>query len=505
MKKASDKLFQLINSLTKQEKRYFKINSGRHKKNYMKLFDAVAKQEKYDEMAIRALFRKEPFIKRLDAVKDYLYEMVLKSLDAYHTENSINARLKKQLHCVEILYKKGLYKQCSELLMRAKKITLSYEKQTELLEILEWERQLLRVTLNIKTIESELYKVFEYEQAAIEKYKNLSEYTHIADKMFLRLRKGERQKKHAFKEYATIIAHPLFKSEKKALSFAAKMHFYRIQTAYYFAVADHKNGYRYAKKLLELFELYPNQTILRQKDYALALFNFLVGQRALRKTAAFFTTLNKIRSMPVKHVNLRADIFIFTNDLEFVMYRDYGQYYKGYLKIPDVEKGLKQFDAQIRKDKRLNLYYSIFLFCFGTEKYNTALTWMNKILNDTNTEIMFTQHCFARITNLILHYEMGNMDLLEYLVKSTYRFLHKRNALHKFETCVLDFIRKKLVMINSQQDLIVAFKELKTDLQEITKNPFEERALVYFDFISWLESKIESRSFAEIVRENAKQ
>ena len=56
----------------------------------------------------------------------------------------------------------------------------------------------------------------------------------------------------------------------------------------------------------------------------------------------------------------------------------------------------------------------------------------------------------------------------------------------------------------SKEKQILAFRKLKTELEEIVKDPFEKRALEYFDFISWLESKIDNRPFAEVVREKAK-
>ena len=67
----------------------------------------------------------------------------------------------------------------------------------------------------------------------------------------------------------------------------------------------------------------------------------------------------------------------------------------------------------------------------------------------------------------------------------------------------MNFIRKKIPKIITDKERIVVFKELKIELEEITKDPFEKKALEYFDFISWLESKIENKSFAEIVKEKA--
>ena len=56
-----------------------------------------------------------------------------------------------------------------------------------------------------------------------------------------------------------------------------------------------------------------------------------------------------------------------------------------------------------------------------------------------------------------------------------------------------------------QKDLISRFKDLKSEMIEIAKDPFEKTAFEYFDIISWLNSKIEKRSFAEIIKEKNRQ
>ena len=46
--------------------------------------------------------------------------------------------------------------------------------------------------------------------------------------------------------------------------------------------------------------------------------------------------------------------------------------------------------------------------------------------------------------------------------------------------------------------------EWKKELEKIFKDPFEQGGIQDFDFISWLESKIENKSFGEIVRRKVK-
>ena len=73
--KSSDDLYQLIKSLTNNEKRYFKLfaslQSG--KKNYLRLFEAMDKQQVYDEGKVKEPFKGEKFINHLPSEKNYLY------------------------------------------------------------------------------------------------------------------------------------------------------------------------------------------------------------------------------------------------------------------------------------------------------------------------------------------------------------------------------------------------------------------------------------------------
>jgi hypothetical protein len=136
--------------------------------------------------------------------------------------------------------------------------------------------------------------------------------------------------------------------------------------------------------------------------------------------------------------------------------------------------------------------------------YENSLKWLNKILSKNQNEVRPDLLSFAHILNLILHFELDNIVLLEYIVKSTYRFLYKRKKLYKVEHAVLNFIRSSYG-ITSKEKLKENFMELYRNLKEITKDPYEKIALEYFDLLSWLESKIENKKFADVVKRKAER
>ncbi len=306
--------------------------------------------------------------------------------------------------------------------------------------------------------------------------------------------------------HESIITDSLLSNEDNAISFKARMAYHYIKRNYFNAKGDLHTAHNHAVKSVSLLEAKPEKISDEPKAYIIALHNLLIAQISLKKYTEFLYTHKKLRTLSFDSSLEQTELFITSSFLELAFYAATGEFKKGIVLVNEISKGLEQHKGKIHKVAEIVFFYSIFNIYFGAGDYSKSLQWLNKIINDTaNTETIPDIYCFSRINNLIVHYELGNMDILEYIVKSTYRFLSQRNRLYKVENTILNFIRSKLPKVDTARKLIHAFKELKTELEEITKDDFEKKALEYFDFISWLESKIENRPFAEIVREKAKQ
>lgn len=124
-------LHELIHSLTKSEKRSFKLyakrSSARDDAKFIRLFDILEKMEVYSEAAI---LKKMPKTSKtqLANLKVHLYGQVLGSLRLSNLKDDIDIELREQLDFIRILYKKGLYGQSLRLLNRAKKLQVIIEK-----------------------------------------------------------------------------------------------------------------------------------------------------------------------------------------------------------------------------------------------------------------------------------------------------------------------------------------------------------------------------------------
>jgi hypothetical protein len=112
-------------------------------------------------------------------------------------------------------------------------------------------------------------------------------------------------------------------------------------------------------------------------------------------------------------------------------------------------------------------------------------------------------YSYARLFNLVIHYELGNFDLLEYTIKSTVRYLQKRMRDFPVEKLIIEQF-KKLIRTQSAAEKRTIFQNFRDQLKIEIRRPEDEVVLKYFDFNSWLDSKISGESFEELVQSSVK-
>ena len=141
-KEPKDNLFVLVKSLSKSEKRQFKLYVGRLGVNddskFLLLFNAMDKMTEYNEQVIL----KKDIVKKqqLSNLKAHLYKQILISLRLNPLHQNIRVQIREQLDFATILYHKGLYKQSLKILDKAKNLAINYEEKIIAYEILELEK-----------------------------------------------------------------------------------------------------------------------------------------------------------------------------------------------------------------------------------------------------------------------------------------------------------------------------------------------------------------------------
>ncbi len=295
--------------------------------------------------------------------------------------------------------------------------------------------------------------------------------------------------------------------EEDKLSFHEKLNLFNVYVAYYLFIQDFKKAYRYARKWTNLFESNPDQIPVKTIMYVRGLNNLMICQNKLNLYYELVDTLAKMKAIEQTpqmelNKNIRAMLFKYITIHEINKYFLTGNFSEGTSLVTRIEQDLQHFVDVLGKHSTIIFYYKIACMYFGNGNHRMAAHWVQKIINENNMDLREDIHCFARILNLISHYELGNTDIIDYHIKSTYRFLLQKDDLGDYQKFILKFLRN--LSTDTEKDLVRRFGELRTQLLTLIDKPYESRAFIYFDIISWLESKMEKSTVQQVIQRKAK-
>lgn len=510
-KTSSDKIFQLIKSLTKAEKRYFKLYVGKHgtdKNSHSELFDAIDAQVEYNEDLLVQNIKDRTIMRSLPIAKSRLYDSLLRSLDAYHANSSIDAQLKRTLHFVEILYKKTLYQQAMRLLEGAKKLAYQYDKHTSLLEIFMWEKMLIEKDNYENVGEEELEAMMAENSRIISLIEVFNDFWGIKSRLFHILnRKGKARTEEGLLKLKSIIDGTLLDRNPDHIFHESEYLYNHIYSAYYFGVGDYANSYRYLENNVRHIEANLNKFSEEPNVYFSVLTNIVYIASQLQKYDEVFFYLKKLRELPEtldikNNEDLEIKLFSSANSIELTIYFLMGDFEKGLELIPQIEHGLVIYDHKLNSVRKAFFFFNIAIIYFGACRFNDALKWTNRLLNDIDISKSLDIYCFGQLLNLLIHIELDSKNLLPYTLRNTQRYLSTRNRYFKFEESFLQLmgqLMKSLDAADEKAHYLVFLERMK----DLKNDPLEKNAFEYFDFVSWAEAKVSGKSFAEVVRANS--
>ena len=503
--KPSNELFDLIKSLTKSEKRFFKLHSALQsgEKNYLRIFDAIDKQKVYDEEAIKKLFAKETFIRHLPSEKNHLYKLILKALRAYHSESSVSGILKQETKNIEILYQKALYVECNKLLHRAKRIARENERFYYWFELLSWEKMLLEEAYESGEFTKDLDALIEEERDVIEKLRNLAAYHILYSKINYVFRSGgyvRTEEEHATVE--EISDHPLIKGKNTALSRRAATICFYTQGFCYWAKRDWKTSLEKFQRVKQILDDNPLIKADLPKRYIRSLRHIINGSielQDLKKAREHIVLLRELPGQPgFSGLNIESQVFVARYLCELRFLERSGAHVKAVALAGEIIAGMEQLGDRLHKENELEFYFALAIAHFGTGEMNKALFWLNKVLNDNEPTLRQDIFTYARLFNLVVHYELGNFDLLEYIVRSTQRFINKRQGAQQVELLLIEQV-KKLARATDPVLKKSLFAQLYEQLEVLLKDPQESLVLKYFDLRAWVAAHVEGTTFSEMV------
>lgn len=504
-----DNLFDLIKSLSKSEKRQFKLYVGRVGMNegakFMILFNALEKLNAYSEIEI---LKNESITKvQLSNIKAHLYKQILISLRLNPSNQNIRLQIREQLDFATILYEKGLYGQSLKILDKAKGQALHYEQKNIAYEIIELEK-IIESQYITRSLQGRAEKLVSSSQAISKLNMTTSKWSNISLQLYgLFLKQGYVKNDNEYKEISAYFQQQLPVDEIESLGFREKLWRCKAYLWYSFLVQDFKACYKYSKTWVGLFNQNPEMVRLHPVFFIRGQQYLLEALFYIRDIPRFAAVLRRLEAQInqdtfPKNDNINTLVFLHVNAHKINLHFMKGTFEEGITLVPQIIKGIEHHKRRADDHHVMLFYYKIACLYFGAGKPKQSIQYLGKIIANKSLGMREDLLCFSRILNLVAHYEAGEDYHLESLIKSTYKFLLKMEDLYKVQKEIIFFLKSLYGMYPHQ--LKMAFKNLHTKLKALEDDPYERRSFLYLDILSWLDSHITGKSIASIIAEKSK-
>ncbi len=495
--------------MSRAEKRYFKLYTARHNaesgSNHQVIFDAIARMEVYDEGALLTRFANEAFTHRFTITKRRLYETILRSLDAFHAESSVDVRLYRQLHHVELLYQRALYHDAMKMLLSVRRLAEQHDRTHALLAATEWERRLVEGRNYAEVNEADLVRRATEDEKLVEQLAQINGLWNLKSKLFLHLyRNGQARDAKAQTVLSDLLHHPLLKDPAGLTTAKARFLYHHLHSAAAFAAGDTPGCHAHLCTNLALLNK-ERERFIGEPNLVLGVMSNLIyvciqGGRYGEAFAHLksFRTLPSQWNMPESE-DLDLKLFSTSTSLELSMYMRLGDFSKALELVPLVERGLADHDRHMGPVRRAGFHYQLAYAHFGAGRYDKAMHWINELLNGVRADDQSDAVCAGRLLQLIVLWETGKTDLLSYALRNTDRYLRLHERKHRFEPLLLNLMRGLAVAKNGevQADL---FHRFHVAVVPLAAEPSEHVVFDHFDPIAWAESKLGGETFAQRIK-----
>ena len=448
----TDALFQLVRSMEKAEKRHFKLyikrSSAKEDLKIIQLYDALDKMEEYDEKIL--LKRLSPVTKpQLANLKTHLYKELLGSLRLLKTSVSIDLQLSELLDHARILYNKGLKLQSLKILEKAKELAKANHKFNYLAQVISLEKKIETLHITRSSLEKTEQLAVEANDISdhISRVSKLSNLALLLYRWYVK--NGHARHEQDTKAITNFFKNSLPDNRDNITDFYELMYLYQSYSWYAFIKLDFLMYYRYSKKWIGLFEKEPTMIAVETGHYIKGMHNLLNAHFDLRNFEQFEITLHDFETFAKTeasnlHDNFRIHTFVYIYSAKINWHLMTGTFNDGLAAVPYIEDKLEEYGLYIDRHRIMVFNYKIASLFFGSGNYNRAIDYLHKIIiaDGGNADLRIDLQCYARLLHLMSHYEMGNDEIIESLMKSVYRFMAKMKNLTVVEEEMFRFVRE---------------------------------------------------------------
>src|SRR5690606_8884296 len=348
-------LFSLVKSMTKSEKRHFRLTSDlqQGEKSYMALYDILEAANAFDD-DLEATLKKRFRGSSIEPARKHLYQVLIKSLRQFNSHQDVELKLMTWLQDSRILYYKGLLSLSLEQLIKVKRVALAHEKYMYFILAARQELQYLVRSQFGGVSEDELIEKQEALKTFLEQENSSIRHAMLYEVLLFRYWKDgivrsqedvTRLNDLLLEEYQVLNTH-------KIQSFDSQQLHLHFQSIYFTMIGDPEGGLTVFRDLDHLFQRHPHLWENSPLYYVHLLGGILQDLRSIERYDEMPYYLERLRSSNQNSTGLALIIkyMIFEFELQSFIDQKNTEEAVGLIGVfrPDFERETGQLNLQTR-------------------------------------------------------------------------------------------------------------------------------------------------------------
>ncbi|MDZ4810030.1 MAG: hypothetical protein SGI96_17455 [Bacteroidota bacterium] len=511
MNTASPGLWHLIRSMNRNEKLFFKKKGAGSIKTslYIKLFDAITTQKKYDEGTL--LKKLAPFItkKNIAFQKHYLHNQLNECLIEYNNRNNAEQGIYKSIQLIRINRQKGLLAEALALwektMKKARKIELFSMSQ-----LLKKEFEKMVLFSNVQVKYDDLHKLFK---------SNIMTYDEYADMITLRDMYAEilMLKRKAHFDFDEVLKNEIqellrtVKNKKQGLN--SRSFWYRHYTrmchaTLHYLSYDTEAALPFIREAVKDWWEHKSFIETDTEHYIELLYmvNYVgVVQGAYEYVEHIFNDkVNGKIGDEMQQAHFEAIKYLALNKV----YNKTARYGEVAKLVANMKTKYTKWEPLLSAEMNRTVCFSLGIACFVLDNYTESLQFTKRGVTYFKDGTREEQFIFANLFLLLILYNMNNTRLFDAQYKSTYTYFYKkshpksspgRNKLHSFEKTLMHCFHDTFYL-TAYKEKSKLFQKAIDELDSSGDSEVQKQTLNIFNFHGWLLSQVQRISYKEYVQ-----
>lgn len=499
----SESLIQLVNSLSKQEKKEFSCYiTNKQEKDYILLFRLIDDKHLTGAEELKQVFLRERPGASFNTSVTYLYNLLIKILTDLRIKQDSYYLLFNALLHARVLYEKAMYEECFQLLKRIKQKASHYENHFALLMAQRLELNYLLALdfgdVDEKRLLNKQYKI----KKTIKSINKLNEQSSLYELLKLRMLNQDisRSREEVRKLDDLVTSEISIVASGTIENFEIKKNHQLFQANYFIAVGDYKAAFNSFVELNRLFEenthLWNNPPIY----YLMTIEGMLESLRIIHDYKGMEYFLDKLTKLESASAWFLLDVacVVFTYRLSSAI--DRGEFDIASSLIEEYQMTVLERLGLLQESRQAEVVlYTAFVY-LGNNEPRKARRLLGAVIRKGH---LYAHSLFRtiRIMNLLVCYELGDIDYIQSEMRSIKREMvkNKERSL-KVERLLLKFLDLSFA-VTGRKKLTEVWRRLEKEAEVLYTDKYEQQILRKIDFMAWIEAKVFKKALSEILKQ----